>query len=923
MKNSLIRFFTALMLLFLAASVTASATEIIIGTGKNIGEAPLSGTSTRTQMIVHAGQIGGAYRFTSLGLDVLKLPASTVSRFTIRMKHTSLSSYSAGAWESEGWTTVYQASETISALGWHMFIFNTAFDYNGTDNLMVDLSCYYGASGQCYYTVMPDYRTFNTFDGIGDPLTWSGSTPSGTTVAKLLNLKLRGDDILTPYFDPVGGFYTADQQVTIICNTPGATIHYTTNGVDPTEDDPTIESGASVSVVHPPMTLKARAWYQGAEPSAIHSERYDILTTSAPYFNPSSGGVAMHQDVLISCTTPNAVIHYTTSGIDPTEDDPAVVSGSFVQIVPPMTLKAKAWTTGMHPSATRSSAFTIGSVYMPGFSAPSGSYTSPINVKITCVVADAVIHYTTNGLDPTEYDPIIASGSNVIVDRSMTLKAKAWKADWLPSGVRTAIYTMSTNFVLTPVFTPGAGTYTGSVDVVVTCETPSSVIHYTTNLQSPTENDPIIASGATLHLDRSVSLKAKAWRIGSTPSVVRSAYYVIQVATPAFSPDGGDFTAPVDVIVTCSTPGAVIRYTINGNDPSENDPIVQSGSTVRLNGSSSYPTLKAKAWLPGCTSSFVKSASYSITLPTVATPTFSPGGGTYHSPRDVTIACETPGAVIHYTTNGLTPTESDPIIASGSAVRVDRAMVLAARAWMAEMTLSMVRAEFYALVPPLNISQLKAKWDTADAEGSGPVITAVFPDFFYMEADDGASGIRVEKAAHGLSVGMRADITGTVLTNLDGERYISAWAASGDGSGHIEPLVLRNSAIGGGDWQYGPMMGMGQRGVSEYYTTWTDPNTPVTALTAAQGLNNIGLLVWTTGHVTYSESGFFYIDDGSALDDGSGHKGIKVLGAVPVGEGEDPVGKYVKVTGISSCLKSGLDLFRLIRATGIGVVPGG
>jgi len=79
----------------------------------------------------------------------------------------------------------------------------------------------------------------------------------------------------TPAFDPDSGPINASQQVTITCTTPGAIIHYTTDGRDPTEDDPTVESGESVSVsTESPTTLKAKAWKDGLEPSGVKTAVY-------------------------------------------------------------------------------------------------------------------------------------------------------------------------------------------------------------------------------------------------------------------------------------------------------------------------------------------------------------------------------------------------------------------------------------------------------------------------------------------------------------------------------------------------------------------------------------------------------------------------------------------------------------------------
>jgi hypothetical protein len=82
----------------------------------------------------------------------------------------------------------------------------------------------------------------------------------------------------TPAFSPDGGAYRTGQTVTITCGTVGAAIHYTTNGVDPTESDLIIASGDTVSVsVNPATTLKAAAFVDGKTPSAVKSATYSIL----------------------------------------------------------------------------------------------------------------------------------------------------------------------------------------------------------------------------------------------------------------------------------------------------------------------------------------------------------------------------------------------------------------------------------------------------------------------------------------------------------------------------------------------------------------------------------------------------------------------------------------------------------------------
>ena len=64
--------------------------------------------------------------------------------------------------------------------------------------------------------------------------------------------------VATPTFTPPGGTFSSAQSVSISCTTSGATIRYTTNGVDPTSSS-AVYSGP-ISVISGSVTIKARAF---------------------------------------------------------------------------------------------------------------------------------------------------------------------------------------------------------------------------------------------------------------------------------------------------------------------------------------------------------------------------------------------------------------------------------------------------------------------------------------------------------------------------------------------------------------------------------------------------------------------------------------------------------------------------------------
>lgn len=107
----------------------------------------------------------------------------------------------------------------------------------------------------------------------------SDSTPqvtvsTGTATPVTFNLTLL-NTLPAPVLSLSGGRYATRQNVTVTCAAPGAVIHYTTNGDEPTESDPTVTSGGTV-LVDKTMTLKSKAFRSGVTPSDTTSISYQI-----------------------------------------------------------------------------------------------------------------------------------------------------------------------------------------------------------------------------------------------------------------------------------------------------------------------------------------------------------------------------------------------------------------------------------------------------------------------------------------------------------------------------------------------------------------------------------------------------------------------------------------------------------------------
>jgi len=196
--------------------------------------------------------------------------------------------------------------------------------------------------------------------------------------------------------------------------------------------------------------------------------------------------------------------------------------------------------------------------------------------------------------------------------------------------------------------------------------------------------------------------------------------------------------------------------------------------------------------------------------------------------------------------------------------------------------------------PVSNLRVIADAFPNSDGQGvraSEKIVTAGTAEMgggeFYIEELDRSSGIRVASAQQ-VEEGHVVTVVGNLTTDC-GERSLGSPSVTviGQALEPIQPLAMPNRALGGGDFT---------------------PNTR--GVSGGCGLRNVGLLVRTWGRVTYVGEGFFYIDDGSALDDGSGHMGVKVASRSLQ---KPQLGSMVSVSGLSACEQNQDRVTRLLK----------
>jgi hypothetical protein len=508
----------------------------------------------------------------------------------------------------------------------------------------------------------------------------------------------------TVVFSLPTGTYTSAQSLTLTDSTAGASIYYTTDGTLPTTASALYTGAIAINTTE---TITAIAVASGVSNSAALAQTYTI-NTAASGISYNSGFAGSGATLYLNGSTQlNDTRLQLTNGL-------SGLAGT-AWYATPVNIQSftNDFTFQLSNPVANGITFTIQNSPQQ-FAALGANGSSLGYAPMTNSVAIKFDFYTTvgtgqsstglyiNGAMPTTPAiDMLPSGINLRSDDEMSVHmvyngtvltmtvtdmvtSAVWTGSWtinIPStvGANTAYvgFTGSTgaysasqkiltwSFVssatssapATPTFTPAAGTYTSAQSVTISDATSGATIYYTTNGTTPTTSSAVYSS--PIAVSSTETIKAIAAVTGSsssnTSAVVSAAYTITTAAaTPAFSIAAGTYTSAQTVAISDATSGATIYYTTNGTTPTTASAVYSSPISV-----SSTETIKAIAAVtgsPSITTSAVASATYTISIPVAATPTFTVAAGTYTTTQTVALADTTTGAAIYYTTNGTTPT---------------------------------------------------------------------------------------------------------------------------------------------------------------------------------------------------------------------------------------------------------------------------
>ena len=232
------------------------------------------------------------------------------------------------------------------------------------------------------------------------------------------------------------------------------------------------------------------------------------------------------------------------------------------------------------------------------------------SVQLATNTTGATIHYTDDGSNPSTSSPQYSAA--IAIYKNKTIKAVAVKSGLLDS----VVSTLSIDIKLA---TPELSVTESGVDNIVKVTNVADysnngtvTFRYTTDGNDPTEQSTAMDDPSTgITIEGSKTVKVKAFATDNVASDVATTSIVETLPTPVLEKAAG--TASDNCTVSVSNlsafsayEGYEIRYTTNGNEPTQSDTLYSGAISLTANG-----TIKAKAFCTGYTTSATGSVTVS------------------------------------------------------------------------------------------------------------------------------------------------------------------------------------------------------------------------------------------------------------------------------------------------------------------------
>ncbi|HWP60585.1 MAG TPA: chitobiase/beta-hexosaminidase C-terminal domain-containing protein [Candidatus Acidoferrales bacterium] len=361
----------------------------------------------------------------------------------------------------------------------------------------------------------------------------------------------------------------------------------------------------------------------------------------------------------------------------------------------------------------------------------------------------AIVKIKTRRSTPVGNYPIVITAKNADKEAGGAMAASASRSTAFNLAVTAPT-------VETPLITPNGGVYAGPVSVRLQTGTSGAAIHYTTDGTTPTQSSPRYKKPFTISGPGVV--KAKAFKKDYNPSAEATAVFTAAEAFDFSFSNSGDRSVSAggsveNVVTAALVSGAaqIVGFSVSGLPAEASASFSSSGcsptcsSTLTIGTSSSTPAGSYTITVAATGGGVTRTTSFGLTvsLPTVATPTISPNGGSYTGSVSVTLQSATAGASIYYTTDGSTPTQSSALYTG--AIALTGSALVKAKAFKSGYNPSGEASATFTITP----SKLTLSWqDNSSNE-----------DNFRIERKAGSAGTYVSVAT----------VAANVKTYVDGD----------------------------------------------------------------------------------------------------------------------------------------------------------